>query len=533
MHEHRQVSFRDGKVIPRSPASSSLTPSQTCADTFSMKFVETSAKTAANVGEAFETLISQAMPLSRMLFEPLSPSLHGPAESERAPSHRIEEFCPTFDDDVESCRPMIYKDLGPLLVRSAPLLCDLTLLRNRFGHKTVPVSLLENSFAGPPFDRTDMTLAEYLDRLAATQPSSLPNSPSSSALSSLSSRPGRPSPASSSHGPVLLYLQQVNMEKHLPEMLADFKIPAKAPLLLAHRKELIAEEDCHGPTFFVGMRGVKTSLHFDRLRGKTILSPPRNEPPAKKNPVALPLPLSLPLPQLSLPLPHFYPTQTPHSSGTPHFLHGHHAHSPHHHSRHQHKTKPPEDPGKYNLFVQLSGKRKFVLFSPEYSADLLPDRSSAWPNVSKSTTFLHSIPRHSPILAEQLEFIRRSEFPSLSTAWFHRQEYVLTHGDVFLIPPRWWYYSEVLETGTALNWWFCKATEGQLSSRSHEIGSPPSLQQTPPPAPPLLELPGKSPPPPPAQPESGKKEQEKVEKEGEEEKEHDPDSSREERCLVS
>jgi hypothetical protein len=450
-----------------------------------MKFFEVSAKTNENVKEAFDSLISQAAtPMNRLLFVPLSPasgtsshdprdgaSHHSSADSvSSTTSHirTIEDYCPTFDDDVDSCRPMIYRDLASILVPQSSQLSDYGLLMNRFGHKMVSVSLLEeDSYSRPPFAKTSITLREYFEKImnspafhSASSSSSLlaltmlrapsipidPSSPSSPSSPHKdvtpsaptpppppprpSSRPGS-RPTSASFPPPLFYLQQVNLSKYLPEMLRELRIPRRAPFLLSSSKETLSENYCYEPTFFVGVKGVKTSLHYDLVGGihprKTKSTPHSSSP--QKNTIN------------RSPLKSFWEKPVNHEEQKER-------------KKQEEIINVEEDPGKYNLFAQVSGKRKFILFSPEYYSDLLPDLGSSWPHVSRTTVFFHSVGKHSSVLGDQMDFIRRSEFPSLATPWFHRQEYILSHGDVFLIPPKWWYISEVLETGTALNWSF-------------------------------------------------------------------------------
>jgi hypothetical protein len=115
------------------------------------------------------------------------------------------------------------------------------------------------------------------------------------------------------------------------------------------------------------------------------------------------------------------------------------------------------DPGKNNLFVQLTGSRKFVLFPPHCSEDMMPFPEKHLNHISQSTTFLHRVAEHSPDLDQQLEFIASSQFPFLAKPWQQRLEITLQAGDALLIPTKWWHYTQLLTPSVALNWWFLKS----------------------------------------------------------------------------
>ena len=123
--------------------------------------------------------------------------------------------------------------------------------------------------------------------------------------------------------------------------------------------------------------------------------------------------------------------------------------------------------GKHNLFLQISGSRKFYLFQPTdlepggFSFEsMLPSEGSPGPHISRSMTFLHSVPEGPEEI--QLRYIRASEFPSLANAWLNRLEITLTAGSALFIPAKMWHCTRILETGVALNWWF--ATECSSSA---------------------------------------------------------------------
>jgi hypothetical protein len=203
------------------------------------------------------------------------------------------------------------------------------------------------------------------------------------------------------------YLQQVDLDDELPDLIDEIGIERDLPFYLSNG-ESVWKEFIQSMTLFIGKKGIQTSLHYDRCC------------PVTKHDV----------------------------------------------------NNQPRDPGIFNFFLQLSGKRKIILFPPhEYDEDLLPEIFSSddepvlttWPHVSKSRAFIHSIEEHSSDPKEQLSFIQQSTFPSLAKAWSHRVEYILEAGDALLIPPRYWHASEILETSSAVNWWFFTEKEFQAA----------------------------------------------------------------------
>ncbi len=160
--------------------------------------------------------------------------------------------------------------------------------------------------------------------------------------------------------------------------------------------EAIRPEVCHTPTLYINMAGgIKTSLHYDRSQITFTYAEARQRP-------------------------------------------------------------FQEDPGKHNLFVQLTGSRTFVLFPPHCASDMMPFNEPHINHISQSTTFLHSVSSHSSVLEEQLPYIRGSEYASLAGPWQQRIEIKVNAGDALLIPARWWHYTYLDEAGMALNWWFAK-----------------------------------------------------------------------------
>lgn len=82
----------------------------------------------------------------------------------------------------------------------------------------------------------------------------------------------------------------------------------------------------------------------------------------------------------------------------------------------------------------------------------------------------------------QIQYIHSSPFPSLAKAWPHRVEVVLEAGEALLIPAKWWHCTEILTSGTALNWWFLvdEELEGKIVANTQIIEIPDLTAQIPP-----------------------------------------------------
>lgn len=290
------------------------------------------------------------------------------------------EFAISFAKDIAYSRPTIYENLLPALISSPALLSNYQVLDEKYSSLSFPMSILKNYESKPPFQVEETSFHNFLQNVFIK--------PQEDFISS--------------H-----YLQQIEMEIHLPDLMKEIQIQIVAPNYLS--KGLIEEELCHSPTFYMGGKGIRTSLHFDRSCGVD----------------------------------------------DPHF-------------------SIDQSIGKNNLFLQISGSRRFILFSPLYSNDLKPSIGTLWPHVSTSTTFLHSVyDLKSPVTGapaseeEQKEFIRKSPFPWIANVWQYRQEIILHPGEALLIPAQWWHYTEVLEGGSAVNWWFHvdKNLEAKINQR--------------------------------------------------------------------
>jgi hypothetical protein len=170
--------------------------------------------------------------------------------------------------------PTVYKNLGNALFKNASILSNYEELKTVFSSTEVNFSILEDYRSKPPFASETTTLKYFLENIFSNEN------------------------YSSSH-----YLQQVDMEQHLSELWKASCITSIAPHTLS---DLISENACHSPAFYIGNKGVKTSLHYD-FAG--------------------------------------YP-------GRP--------------------TFQENDPGKHNLFYQISGSGRFVLFPDHFTADLQP-----------------------------------------------------------------------------------------------------------------------------------------------------------------
>ena len=269
----------------------------------------------------------------------------------------MQSFSMEFAKDVGYHRVVVYKCLADQLVKNQAVLTSYETLRDTYKDISLDISVLKESESRPPFQTEPTIFGTFLDHFSAHDS------------------------YSQNH-----YLQQIDISNYLPELLDHAGITFLAPNMLSNN--IISESSCHGPTFYIGEKGIKTSLHYDRSCDVV------NNPEIAEN-----------------------------------------------------------DPGKNNLFLQLSGKRKFILFPSHYHTDLYPSIGSTTPHVSESTTFLHSIP-YDVDESAQHEYLLQSQYPKLANAWPARLEIVLEAGDGLLIPARWWHYTEILEAGSALNWWF-------------------------------------------------------------------------------
>jgi lysine-specific demethylase 8 len=91
----------------------------------------------------------------------------------------------------------------------------------------------------------------------------------------------------------------------------------------------------------------------------------------------------------------------------------------------------------HNFFVQLYGRKRFVLLPPGES------RRVYYP--CDDFEFLH----FSPVDVERPDLAR---FPLFAEA--RRLEFTVEPGEVLFIPVRWWHYVRSLETSVSLNFWW-------------------------------------------------------------------------------
>jgi hypothetical protein len=358
-----------------------------------------------------------------------------------------------FVRDVARRKPVVYQRIARRLIQNHELLSKFDRLIHDFGHSPIIVSLLHNFEAEPPFRKESTTLADYL--------STIMSSPE----------------YASSH-----YLQQLNLDKYIPELITAAGISLKGPCVLSH---YLNEESCNGPTLFIGARGTRTCLQWTRTAESKTSSVSLNNDPFPSSSGAIsgqPHPhhntfsSSFPIASLfsfpgststvpststhsSLSQSSFYSSSVYNNNNNNQRNDNNNGRRPSFSSQSQSQaqqkpTPKKKDPGKHNLFLQLSGIRKFVLFPPECSEDLLPMKGSPWPNVSKTTTFVHIVNDFSSNFDLQMEFIRNSSFPSLAKAWPQRIEVFLQPGEALLIPATWWHCTQIIQSGTGINWWF-------------------------------------------------------------------------------
>jgi hypothetical protein len=292
------------------------------------------------------------------------------------------------------------------------------------------------------------------------------------------------------------YLQSVRIEKYLPNLMIEAGIEPDGPCALSN---YLKSEFCNGPTLFIGAKGTRTSLHYERThqqRHVSVAASSRCRSDSKndekdsgnsssssrsssftsrsflKFPTAFAGGSSTSS-QISNNSTHSSTSSASFSSrlpalftGAPSSASSTSSSPPSSSSRKQYPPPPPPsffsspsdalttDPGKHSLFLLLSGVRKFTLFPPSFHDDLLPSKHTPWPHVSKSATFIHMIYDHSTNFDFQMQFIRSSAFPSIAKAWPKRIEVILQAGETLFIPARWWHCTQILASGTGVNWWF-------------------------------------------------------------------------------
>lgn len=102
--------------------------------------------------------------------------------------------------------------------------------------------------------------------------------------------------------------------------------------------------------------------------------------------------------------------------------------------------------GKANLFVQLSGAKRFVLFPPSVPiAAMYPYGDALHPHISRA---------HAAACTAKGAADLAGEWPLLAEQWENRVEIQLGAGDGLLIPSWWWHCTASVEDGSAVNWWF-------------------------------------------------------------------------------
>lgn len=92
----------------------------------------------------------------------------------------------------------------------------------------------------------------------------------------------------------------------------------------------------------------------------------------------------------------------------------------------------------HNIFVQIRGRKKFILFPPSNYLSFYPPigengYSPAWSKVNPVVTDLKSYPK----------------FP-----WQDKIEVVLEAGEILYIPPLWWHHVTAIEENISLTFWY-------------------------------------------------------------------------------
>jgi hypothetical protein len=95
----------------------------------------------------------------------------------------------------------------------------------------------------------------------------------------------------------------------------------------------------------------------------------------------------------------------------------------------------------HNLYAQVYGRKRFILFAPGESRRLYPSPwTSAHPHVARVDAERRDDPR----------------YPRFRDARGHVCE--LGPGDMLYIPERWWHHARTLETSISANFWWCSVT---------------------------------------------------------------------------
>jgi hypothetical protein len=103
----------------------------------------------------------------------------------------------------------------------------------------------------------------------------------------------------------------------------------------------------------------------------------------------------------------------------------------------------------HNLFAQVYGRKRFILFAPGESRWLY---RHPW---------ISSIPHVARVDPEQKDDAR---FPEFRRARGFSAE--LGPGDALFIPERWWHHARALETSISVNFWWCTALTLPLAMAS-------------------------------------------------------------------
>jgi lysine-specific demethylase 8 len=104
----------------------------------------------------------------------------------------------------------------------------------------------------------------------------------------------------------------------------------------------------------------------------------------------------------------------------------------------------------WNLFVQVRGSKRFILFSPEDAGNLYyPHRPFEWA--------VH----FSPVDVESPDLARHPRFSQATP-----MEVEVREGDILFIPPLWWHHVRSLAPSISLNlWWTASLTSLVFSRR--------------------------------------------------------------------
>jgi len=97
-----------------------------------------------------------------------------------------------------------------------------------------------------------------------------------------------------------------------------------------------------------------------------------------------------------------------------------------------------------NLLVQVTGRKRIMLFRPEEQENLYPARQGRYPHMSRMNVFE----------------CEGGRYPRFAQARRRATEFTLMPGSAIYLPPFWWHAVESLDLSTSVNFWWRRSTFG-------------------------------------------------------------------------